>query len=34
MVAKISGHKSWKELERYERMKPNTVVDQFIKLKK
>ena len=34
MVAKISGHKSWKELERYERMKPNAVVDQFIKLKK
>ena len=34
MVAKISGHKSWKELERYERMKPNTVVDRFIKLKK
>jgi integrase len=33
-VAKISGHKSWKELERYERMKPNTVVDRFIKLKK
>ena len=33
-VAKISGHKSWKELERYEIMKPNTVVDRFIKLKK
>ena len=33
-VAKISGHKSWKELERYERMKPEQIVDQFIKLKK
>ena len=33
-VAKISGHRSWKELERYERMKPEQIVDQFIKLKK
>ena len=34
MVAKISGHKSYKELYRYERMKPADIVDQFIKLKK
>ena len=34
MVAKISGHKSYKELYRYERMKPEQIVDQFIKLKK
>jgi len=34
IVAKISGHKSWKELERYERMKPADIVEQFIKLKK
>ena len=33
-VAVISGHKSWKELERYERIKPAQIVDQFIKLQK
>jgi len=34
MVAKISGHKSWKELERYERMKPDVIVSEFKKIKK
>ena len=34
MVAKISGHKSYKELYRYERMKPEDIVTEFIKLKK
>ena len=34
MVAKISGHKSYKELYRYERMKPADIVEQFIKIKK
>ena len=34
MVAKISGHKSYKELYRYERMKASDIVEQFIKLKK
>ncbi len=34
MVAKISGHKGWKELERYERMKPNVIVSEFKKIKK
>ena len=33
MVAKISGHKSWKELERYERMKPDVIVSEFKKIK-
>ena len=34
MVAKISGHKSWKELERYERMKPDVIVSEFKKITK
>ena len=34
MVAKISGHKSWKELERYERMKPDVIVSEFKKIRK
>ena len=33
-VAKISGHKSWKELERYERMKPDSIVERFKLLNK
>ena len=33
MVARISGHKSWKELERYERMKPDAIVSEFKKIK-
>ena len=31
MVAKISGHKSYKELYRYERMKASDIVEQFKK---
>ena len=34
MVAKISGHKTWKELERYERNKVHSIVKQFEILKK
>jgi|TARA_R100000458_G_C8277541_1_gene253101 integrase len=34
MVAKISGHKTWKELERYERNKVHTIVKQFEVIKK
>jgi len=29
MVAKVSGHKTWKELERYERNKAHSIVEQF-----
>jgi len=34
MVAKISGHKTWKELERYERNKAHAIVSEFIKIQK
>ena len=34
MVAKISGHKTWKELERYERNKVHAIVKQFEVIKK
>ena len=33
-TAVISGHKSWDELKRYERIKATQIVDQFKKLKK
>ena len=33
-TAVISGHKSWDELKRYERIKATQIVDQFKKLKR
>ena len=31
-VAVVTGHKTWKELQRYERMRASQIVDKFIKL--